>query len=378
MIWSINTCLANNLKIKEIKERKELVKNRIDKLNYCNGNTGNTVITESFYKIAFNRFDLITKKLIKVNNISETIAKKELLKNENVLLNLQDCIKIDPYLKREEFENLTDIISNSKNILIYSLGCNLIGKEDIDIKDFYNLLPVFIKNFIKVIYDHNQCLVLVRDEFTKNVIEFSGKEEKNDSIINSGCPSVLAINTNYAKKKLKKNLENIENYPIPLIGGLAGSKNDLIRKNSKLIVQEPHELIDGFYDLNEGIGPSFPFYKELYNFLKNSKNIFMPLTKKEWLKRIQKSNSNIYIGTRMHGSIMALTNGVPGILLSNDVRVSKYCEQFHYPHMPGSGESIESFFSKVIFHNWEETFLRIESKQLLFKKTWRKFKKNFY
>lgn len=377
MIWSSNTCLASNLKIKEIKDRKDLVTNDIESLSYCNGNTGNTVITESFYKIAFTRFDLLRRNFIKVSNIDETIAKKKLLKNENILLNLQDCIKIEPYLKKEEFENLTDIISNSRNILIYSLGCNLIGKEDIDIKKFYNLLPVFVKNFIKVIYEHNQCLVLVRDEFTKNVIEFCGKAKKDDYIINSGCPSVLAINTTYAKRKLKKNLEKIEDYPIPLIGGLAGSQKEFIRKNTKLIVQEPHELLDGFYDLNEGEGPSFPFYKELYNFLKNSKNIFMPLTKKEWLRRIKKSNSNIYVGTRMHGSIMALTNGVPGILLSNDLRVSKYCKQFYYPHSPGSGEPIESFFNKVIYHDWDETFLRIENKQLLFKNTWGKFKKNF-
>ena len=101
---SINTCLANNLKTKEIKDRKELIKNKIDKLSYCNGNTGNTVITESFYKIAFNRFDLIKRKFIKVNNISDTIVKKELLINESILLNLQDCIKIEPYLNKEEFD----------------------------------------------------------------------------------------------------------------------------------------------------------------------------------------------------------------------------------------------------------------------------------
>ncbi len=375
MLWSINTCLPGNLRIKEVNKQKDLIKHKIEKLAYCNGNVGNTVITESFYQIGFNKLEFFYRKLIKISNLDESISNKDLLKNKNILLNLQDCIKIDPYLTKKEFENLTDIILNSKNIFIYSLGCNVIGEEDVDLEVFYNSLPKFIINFIDAIFHHKNCVVLVRDEFTKKLIEFTGKSSK-ESIINSGCPSVLAINTKYAKRKLKRNLKKINMNPYPLIGGLAGSNCQLILENSKLIVQEPHELIVGYYDLDQEVGPTFPFYKKLYNFLKDEKKIFMPLTKNKWLKRINNSQSNIYVGTRMHGSIMALTCGVPGILLSNDLRVSKYCKQFYYPHKPGSGESIESFFNEVISHDWDQTFMRIEEKQLLFKSYWNQFKKN--
>jgi polysaccharide pyruvyl transferase WcaK-like protein len=73
-----------------------------------------------------------------------------------------------------------------------------------------------------------------------------------------------------------------------------------------------------------------------------------------WLRFVRKQDFSLYIGTRLHGGIIALMNGVPAVFTSGDQRVSRFTSTFALPHCP-QGLLIEDAANILIDWDYEHT-----------------------
>jgi hypothetical protein len=74
----------------------------------------------------------------------------------------------------------------------------------------------------------------------------------------------------------------------------------------------------------------------------------------DWLNFVRRQDFSLYIGTRLHGDIIALLNGVPSVFTSGDQRVSKFTSSFALPHCP-QGLLIEDAVNILRDWNYEYT-----------------------
>lgn len=282
------------------------------------GNTGNSYITWALLKELGCTVNSIEGHHIK-NVYSYNFANSENDLNtinrdcSHVILVLQDQIRIEEsYSYRLPFKDLKTFISKIKKpLLVAGLGANSFNGFD---PIFHTKLDAELIDFLKFL--SSACVSIgVRGEFTHDVLKKLGI---NNSII-IGCPSY------YERGGGRKIVKPIYSDDLR-IGTSIGVKvygkgyvylQDKLEENLiKQICYAQH----GNFDL-----------KELRLLAGGKYRIFSSVS--DWQKDL-KNKVDFYIGTRVHGSMVAMNCGIPTVVMNGDSRSREMCEYMNIPHHP--------------------------------------------
>ncbi len=300
------------------------------------GNTGNSYITYALIKTVLGRFSEIKHiENIYTYDFSKSDIDIAYVKNEcsHIFLVLQDQIRLqESYSLQLPYREIISFIKKcNKPLVIAGLGHNSFGEID---KDFHKKLSPDLVWFLREL--STLCSEIgIRGEITKEILEKLGI--RNSRVI--GCPSFYEQGPNRIVKKIDLN----DVRPV-LTSQIAPS----------FLLKDPSvSCICQDYCESNLLEASFwgRCFQELswcnITRLKNKRiKIFLnPLLWQNYLK-----NFNFAIGTRVHGSIMAINSGLTVVCTSGDNRAREMCEFMKIPRfvcLPSSSNE-KDFFGEIL------------------------------
>lgn len=233
--------------------------------------------------------------------------------------------------------------------------------------------------------------ITVRGDYTLSIMEKLGLSKK---VISIGCQTNF-INAN---KNLGMNIgQQIKDSKFDKISIAAGNPTKkefrkletsllslAIENNGDYIVQHPESLIKltaNFTDEEfiEGWKKTSPIYleygideKKLYRAVKDRFKLYNDVP--QWMRSHRQSD--VVVGTRIHGIQSALQSGVPAICLYIDSRTKELCEKMKIPNAAAvnyeSGISYSSI--KRILNDWD--YEEYDRTRLLLAKDFKQFLEN--
>lgn len=183
----------------------------------------------------------------------------------------------------------------------------------------------FAPDTIRLLHTLQERSVLgVRGEYTADVLKQNGI----DNIQVIGCPSMFydlqkKLNISYSNCNIK-DLKTSCNFRT-FYGRLSISERHFLtyaaNHNWDFVEQTQHKL--SIENISND-SAQFAFFSKWLN--QKTQLFFSP---DEWATYIK--NYQFSIGSRFHGNVIALTNGVPALTMAVDSRMSEMCEFFHMP-----------------------------------------------
>lgn len=292
-----------------------------DKFIYnISGNTGNSYITYSIIKALYGKFQ-------KVDDIKNLwfyrATQKDIDKINNeyskVILVLQDNIRLfDSYLNHDIYEGLVYFFKKIKiPIVVFSLGSNSFDRNWQALQDGLNKNLV---SLLKIISD-NTVSFGVRGEYTLDILNKLGI--KNAEVV--GCPSYFETGKNRVvqKPKLKTDFRVLAGGHFEHIN--SRDINCVLQDEALFIKAIAFEnerlLVNDFRNVNINDGHQKSILKA---YLENRIAVFSDMEKwKEFNK-----DFDFYVGSRVHGAIMAINAGLPAIVTNGDSRAEEMCNLF--------------------------------------------------
>lgn len=282
------------------------------------GNSGNSYITYSVIKMIYGEFvDIDDIKNMWLTKYNKTTVEEINKSYDKVILILQDNLRInDSYYKHDIYEEAIKFFEKIKlPIVCFSLGSNSFGTK-LNIKNLKKSLIKFLQ-----IVSHKTESFGVRGEYTQEILEKIGI--KNSTV--TGCPSYFEAGP--SRKVIKSYHKNKK----LLIGGFVNNRyvNDY---ESHLILQDEEKYIkllmgDSIKDFDlEGFHYKSYDKEVLKLYLKKQIHFFVNMD--QWKSFIKDKNFSFYIGTRIHGSIMAINSGIVPIVTHQDFRSKEMCDLF--------------------------------------------------
>ncbi len=284
------------------------------------GNIGNSYITYSVIKILYGKYQ-------KIDDIKNLWFYKpnqhdiDRINNEysKVILILKDNIRIfDSYYNHNIYENLGDFFKKIKiPIIVFSLGSNSFDGN------YKNLHLSINQELIKILRIISEKTVSfgVRGDITKEVMENLGIY--NVEVV--GCPTYFENGKSRIINKETKLNDSLK----VVSGGYFESKShdiNYVLQDESLFIKniffsKERILYDDLnsFDLNNRV------HKFLYEMLLNNKLFFFNNIEK-W--RNFNKNFDFYIGSRIHGAIMAINSGLPAVVTNGDSRAKEMCNLF--------------------------------------------------
>lgn len=175
----------------------------------------------------------------------------------------------------------------------------------------------------------------IRGEFTAECLELMGIY--NYRII--GCPSLYReMKDNFrpidfpSKKKCVINL-------LPYSALASKILNMGMTNNAKWIMQESSEMPKTFLENKEiefrHIATRFPdsniSVNVLESYMRANSKIFWDMD--EWSAYLQKEKFTFSFGSRFHGNVMSLLNGIPALWITHDSRTQELVDTFSLPYI---------------------------------------------
>ena len=221
------------------------------------------------------------------------------------------------------------------------------------------------KRFMSVVSER-AAKVGVRGDFTADVMKANGVN--NVEVI--GCPSNFissAPNLGKIQEKKFEELDDVQNLILNL--DITPSHQTLIRnafkwgqgRNAVYVNQAPEALVrlgnGELIDIAQGtlryinniVCPHLP-ETEFKQFVKQNFTVFFSAT--EWMNQLRRSD--LAIGTRMHGNMLAWQAKTPCVLFPHDSRTSELAMLMKLPYVMSndvkSAKSIEQVLDKLEFH----------------------------
>ncbi len=292
-----------------------------DKFIYnISGNTGNSYITYSIIKTLYGKFQ-------KVDDIKNLWFYKpnqydiDRINNEysKVILVLQDNLRLfDSYLEHNIYEGLAGFFSKIKiPVVVFSLGSN---SFDGQYSTLHQQLNKDLVNFIKVIADKTVSFG-VHGQYTIEILKNLGINNV-DAI---GCPSYFETGRDRVIKKKPLGAD----FKVLSGGDFENSKV----QNVHYVLQDEKLFMKAMAFDNERIlrndferfDPTNSYGKNLIRaYAENNMSVFADMD--EW--REFDKNFDFYIGSRVHGGIMALNAGLPAIITNQDSRAREMAALF--------------------------------------------------
>lgn len=305
-------------------------------LKAINGNTGNSYITYSILKTLGIPTSL--RKESHISNIWQDPLPDPGYINGNFnicLFTLQDQFQCElpSYIKQERLDEITSFLKKIKTpVVSYSLGTNFsmtqtLGKNIIPKKT--NVIAKGFHGILKELSDKTESIG-IRGHITEEALSSIGI--KNTTII--GCPTYFE--NGQKQKIIKKEFSDSS----PILGtGLFSTKelNPIyyIGQSEKITLKICHGsnyLPQDIYDIYAN---AYPGYAN--NFIKaiQSGRVKAFCNMDEWKEYIKSQKIELSVGTRVHGSIVAMNTGIPAICTAGDSRATEMCSYLGIPHMPG-------------------------------------------
>lgn len=175
----------------------------------------------------------------------------------------------------------------------------------------------------------------IRGEFTAECLEIMGI--KNYRII--GCPTCYKY-FDGIYKELKKPTAN---KPIFTITGKNKGESGIfefgMKNNATLLMQmitEFPQLLYGVDDIDDELfNKNFPEInvskEDFIKFIKSNGKIFFDMDK--WNSYMQEQDFTFSFGSRFHGNMSALRNGIPALWVTHDSRTSELVQTLKLPHI---------------------------------------------
>jgi hypothetical protein len=293
------------------------------------GNSGNTYITYAMLKTL--GFSTALRLEQHVKNVWEDILPDVDHVNRNFthcFFTLQDQFqaKLPSYISAERVIKIVEFIKAlSIPLVTYSVGTNF--KADDTAR---NICPE-LKPLLQIMSEKCRSIG-VRGKITQESLAQVGVH--NTMVI--GCPTYFetGFGRTLGKKKLTPSCSILGT---GLFSTHAPNPVHFLAQSETLGMKISFEETLSVDDISEfqAAAASYPGY--LNTFLKALKHNrvrgFHNID--AWKRYISESDICLAIGTRLHGSILALNCGVPALCTAGDTRAKETCEYLGIPHQPG-------------------------------------------
>lgn len=311
-----NTVLVNPI----ISAGIELNKSISEKIADTGNNTGNLLFVEGIKEQIYFEQELWVLDKIN-NNIKKPVA---IMPSANFIINGSD----NWILSCKKF-----LENNDCPITLAGLGAQSSKKLNTP-KKLVEALTSTKKEYFKMVSER-AVTIGVRGEFTAECLELMGI--KNYRII--GCPSFFKyINGRYPKLQRP----SLECTQMTVTTGNALESRILemgIKLNSIWLMQMMTEMPKSAFE-NETISAiwvnrRFPDLRcsleEYSKYLKEQSRIFFRLN--DWNQYYKQENVKFAYGSRFHGNMAAIRNGVPALWIAHDSRTTELVKTLHLPYI---------------------------------------------
>jgi hypothetical protein len=314
-------------------------------VNKINGNTGNSYITYAILK-TLGRCAALKKKDHISNIWNDELPDPGRINSDfnMCLFTLQDQLQrtLPNYVKKEKLAKITEFLKRIKiPVVSYSLGTNEMMTES-RVKRASILNNIFVKKRQKIAHEFKAFLEVISEKSASLGIRgYITMEElarigiHNATVI--GCPTYFE---NGEKQEIiKKKLTDVS----PILGaGLFASRevNPLIYicQSEKIGLKICHGAEISPNDISEIYQSSlhYPGYANCFIQALRRDKVKAFCNMDDWKRFIQTEKIELSVGTRVHGSIMAMNAGVPAVCTAGDSRALEMCSYLGMPHMSGA------------------------------------------
>ncbi len=283
---------------------------------------------------------------------------------------------------KESLIKLTELIEQYKcRMFIASIGAQATLEEMNNPKKYAeNLIPE-AKKFAKLI-SSKSISIGARGEFTYNVLQELGI--KNVDCI--GCPSYFVNGFNQTdiyKKDWSKKLK---------VGCFAVNTNDnlwpkqimseaLQLNDTKYIMQSEFKILPYYFFTNNHLFTGLKCIKDLKSSMKYIKKMF-GISYKDMLFNNKVQNlfeiflninkwedfiktRDFVFGMRIHGSIIALKQGIPAMVIAHDSRLIEMCDLFNIPYIRIDAINPQDFNLQKFYEESDYTLMNKNYTKLL-------------
>lgn len=295
------------------------------------GNIGNKIFTQAIYNILnipenTLEFVVLDDELNIVNYTPEEINKRfDLFVFATVIFGTN-------YVMRRNIKTYTKIV-NSLSIPVF---CFSVGTQ-IESFDSMNELIEGTKDvateFISSVINANGCMAL-RGYFTEEYFKRLGFKEFEVT----GCPSMYQNGYGY---RLNKEIVGTDDFKLSLNGNTDFLRTSFVNYNMSKYISADYLDQDQFVELIYGddlVDVSFKnylkllrkySYKGLQLFADNRLRLICNFS--EWKDYFKDNKISFSFGSRIHGNIIAILSGVPGMVCYYDSRTREMAEFFNIP-----------------------------------------------
>ena len=226
-------------------------------------------------------------------------------------------------------------------------------------------LPAGTVRFVRAVAERS-AVIGVRGEYTASVLDDLGVT----NVVVLGCPSFYT-NLSAPLRLTRRSLADIDRIVVNGIADVVGhsfdpvAKADVERMLFRLAVAANHpyvfqsERAEILYlwrqipEFAEGLAPGAgrAGYRDAGEYaaaVRRVGRVFFDVD--EWFDFVR--GQHLVIGTRLHGAVAALLQGVPAIVLHHDSRTREVCEFMGLPHLSvteARGLSLEAIYHRVEF-----------------------------
>ena len=305
------------------------------------GNTGHGLIGDSI-RINFTN----NKTVFSVNNLYNKFSKHEVYmldKCNHIFVVFKDYLRSDESYSEADvniFSHNLDLLNKEINapLTILSLGLNHIN-NNYNPNELLNAIPKYFTNWLKAV-NHKTYKICTRGYRSAELLDIL----KLKNILPLGCPSYYY---NKFPKVIIKN--SFENEDLMIFNGIFCNK---LATNHVYTIQDEKVL----FDIVNGQEVHPDKYKYFYNMSKLYASNIINHTKKGRVKyfsgfssaRLIYGDAKLSIGSRIHGAVAGLSNGVPSIVTNQDLRATEMCEFMNVPHLPEYGFVKDSDFGESL------------------------------
>lgn len=305
------------------------------------GNTGNALIGDSIRRNFTNN-----KTVFSVNNLYNKFSKHDvymLNKCDHIFVVFKDFLRFDESYDAAD----ADIFSSNLELLnkeisapltILSLGLNHTN-NNYKPKELLDSVPKYFTNWLKAV-NHKTYKICTRGYRSAELLDIL----KLKNILPLGCPSY------YYSKFPKAVIDNsFENEDFMVFNGIFCNK---LATNHVYTIQDERVL----FDMANGKEVHPDKYKYFYNMSKLYANNIIHHSKRGRVKyfsgfssaKLIYGDAKLSIGSRIHGAVAGLSNGVPSIVTNQDLRATEMCEFMNVPHLPEYGFVEDSDFGESL------------------------------
>ena len=281
------------------------------------GNTGNSYISYSLIKELCGRYKCVPQiKSIYDYDFSNSDRDADFINGNctHVFLILQDQIRIaESYGYQLPYEKIISFLKKIKKpVVIVGCGANCLTGFD---ANFYKKLPYGLVCFLKELATLTECIG-VRGDFSHEILDKLGVH----NVETIGCPSFFEMGPDRIVRK--RGCEKIA-------GSYDCCRNTRGRFVGFLQDVQPAEVAVA-RAITFGGGCLSGEFCDWQVVSKRKCRMYSSI--QEWKNELSKYD--FYVGTRLHGGILAINSGVPSVNMNSDSRAREMCEYLCIPYCP--------------------------------------------